>query len=373
MPPLSAGYYIPHITTGAPGPPDAGTLYQPVVRDFKGALAEAILFGDRVTIDLGTGAVPELLKWFGGALFEEVMETGKVEFAYSEPIASAGYVSEALARQSGGATGLATVSRKGLAFNTPFGRAQADIRGSMDLPKWKVRLIARQVERGVREIPTSVYRVAHAAARADITSSVGGELFFPRDVDPDAGTLSEPDVRKYLAVAGANVKLATAAELGIDRIVGNHSVRLVMLRRLADLANGAAVALEDIQTLLDVEGVPDLGALLRDEALTFQDVVDLSYTRPAEEFREWLGDRDRDSATDVARAYAAEVRERARGDLSTRALRVVAATVAGALFGPFDPSGLVVGATVNAVTEFYGHRLGQAWEPMVFMDTLRDL
>ena len=367
------GYYIPHITTVASGKAGEGVLHRPAVRDFKGALAEAILFGDRVTIDLGFGAVPTLLDWFGDALFEEVMETGKVAFVYSEPVAGAAYITQAMARQRGTSPGLGVVTLDRPEFNTPFGRAKTDIRENADFPKWKVRLIARRVERGALVVPTSAYRLAHAAAREDVASSVGAELFFPSDVDPDAGTLSETDMRKYLAVAGANVKLAKAAELGLDRIVGNRVARLVMRQRLKDLADAAPVGLEDVETLLEVEGAPDLGALIDAGALTFQDVVDLSYTRPAEEFREWLGNQDRDSVTDVARAYAAEVRERARGDLPTRALRIAAATVAGVLFGPFDLSGLVVGASVNAATEFFGHKLGRTWEPMLFMDELRDL
>lgn len=366
-------FYIPRITD-LPNPEGtAAILNRPIVADYKGALAEAILFADRVTIDLGSSAVPTIIEWFGESLFEEVLDAGKISFTFTKPIADAGYVSLYLGNKIGSKPGLVIVQVKGNEFNTPFGRAKESLSDQTGYPKWKVRRFARLVERDAVIFPDSVYKVAHAAAREDIVSTVGSELFFPKGVNPSDGTLAEPDVRKLLAVAGANVKLAIAAELGLNRVIGDETTRLVMRQRLGDLTERSTASLEDVLTLLEVEGVPNLGALMATGALTFKDVVDLSYTSEAEAFRAWLRELDIDSRTDVARAYAAEVRTRSHGTLATRTLRIAASTLGGLLLAPFDPTGLASGATVNTVAEFYGDRLGRTWKPRLFIDHLRDI
>ncbi|MEO0558053.1 MAG: hypothetical protein AAF170_07705 [Bacteroidota bacterium] len=368
----NTGFYLPRLKHVSSDNELVDQLHRSSVTDLRGALAEALLFGDRVTINLGGGSASTLVEWLGEKLLEEILETERIEFSFSPALVTAAYITAENARALNLETlGLTTLYGEGDRHNTSMGRATRQLADATDFPKWKVRRLARMIERHTVDVPETVFDIAYAAAKDDIGGDVGAELFYTGSSDPEDGLLANADRRKYLAVASANVQIATAASLGRGRIVGGRTTHIVMRQRMAGAAGATCQGIEDIETVLDVQGIPDLGRSITTGATDFRKIFELSLTSEAQAFRDWIAQADPADSVHLALEYQREMQARL-GTPLIKGVKIVGYAGVGTALSLVDPTaGFVSGIAVNVFDSFFGDKLSQRWKPMLFMNQLR--
>ncbi len=367
-------FFFHHLTKPSAENPDRTIWNEPSVGSLPGAFAESFLFGDGTTVLLGFNAVSTLIEWLGLPLFEELLESGSLRFAFAEAISTAYITSENLRALGMSTPGLAALYGQDPRLTTPYGRTLQELADQTSFPRTERKRLARLVQSHVDVVDRQLHNVAFQAARSDVAGSIGEELAFPSGVDPDSGDLPEPYLRQYLNVAGANVNVQMSALLGCDNLVADVITARVMQQRVSESLASIGVKSADYRTVLQIEDAPDLGRLLEGRDISFRQIVELGRTQEAEEFRTWIKGVEPGDSMAAAREYHKELISRATDSRATKSKKVIGYTGLGAIASLFDPTaGLVSGLALNAFDAFVFGALKQKWQPKAFMDMVKQL
>lgn len=169
-----------------------------------------------------------------------------------------------------------------------------------------------------------------------------------------------------LRVAEMNRSLFMASKLGSCDLLAPRGAELVITSKLS--RHGVKPSeTERVLGLLELAGVPDVGAAVAEEQVELADIWRIRQSRNSRQFREWLQESDAHSARDLEKAYVESLgSDSAIESWPARTLRFLITTGIG-VANPI--AGLVVGATDSLFVE----RLLGGYRPKFFIDDLKTL
>ena len=125
--------------------------------------------------------------------------------------------------------------------------------------------------------------------------------------------------------------------------------------------------LEQFQSLLDLENIPDIRPAVASGDLSLPEIWKIRQGKKARRFREWLRAAGPGDARDLERAYVAALGNPSHhSSLPVRVLRFVLTTAAGAV----QP---VLGALAGVTDSFFVDKWLAGYSPRLFLDQIRQL
>lgn len=343
------------------------------VQDLKGAFAESILFGEKVTIKLTYGAVSKLIDWLGIDLLKIMIEENMVQFCALKPIGTT-YLTKKMIEKRGSdvSPGLSFIFGTEARDTTIYSRVYSDLKENTNLSKKERHQLTKLVKTVCNIVENDVIHRASDAARNDITSNIGKELGFPINQNPDSGNLRRVEIRNYIRVTSANINIQLAAQHDCDNLIANRITSRVLENRITSALNSMNLSVADYRILLQLEKVPDFGKLIREDKITFEDLFKLRSTADAIAFRVWLNSVNPNDKLDFARKYQLDLLKRYVDSSLIKTIKVIGYTGLGVATSIVDPSGISSGMIINTFDTFILDALKRKWQPKVFLDQLKE-
>ena len=220
---------------------------------------------------------------------------------------------------------------------------------------------------GIVDIPPDQFR--------DVPQYINESVHCPDGEMSSGWRLNSTDA--VLALANFNMHMAICREAGCtDNATRLPVMELLNAKLRAETA--APGANESFAVVRELAGVPDIGALVLQDAVTMQQLIKLRDTRDAVAFREWFHANFDREPLGVAKAYA-EMLERATIQVSwpARIIRFVIGQVISVGVGWLaagDPVGGAVGGAVStSLNEWLCKNIIRGNSPKFFIDNLRQL
>jgi hypothetical protein len=122
--------------------------------------------------------------------------------------------------------------------------------------------------------------------------------------------------------------------------------------------------------LREIASVPDLGEAVLRNAVSVEQLIRLSETRNAVQFRSWFHAHCRDNPIETAKQYVELLRDSpAVQNIPAKVIRLVVTTLLGLIPGV----GQVLGTAASAIDSFFVDRVLRGSSPKYFIEDLRQI
>lgn len=209
---------------------------------------------------------------------------------------------------------------------------------------------------------TLLWRPHYGLADQDLLALPGIKHMEVRVIGPDSQPSTDA-VDALLALANYDIELYLADTFSCDTLSSSSPLGdlvEIKARRLV----GASVTLDSLCNLLEVDGIPDLGAAELGDATTLRAFLKTCSSADAAKFREWFHAADISDPKEILREYVGMLRTvPVVQRLPVKTLRFAVTTGLG-----FVP---VLGQVASAIDTFLVDKLFRGHSPRFFLDDLR--
>ena len=166
------------------------------------------------------------------------------------------------------------------------------------------------------------------------------------------------------------------AEVNISLILGSHFDNAdvmvpfgaeTLVKNKLKRANILPSAIENLVSLIDLENVPNPGAVVATGELSFDKILQIRRTWASKQFRKWLRKADSRDSREIERLYVRSLGSKSFYELfPVKIIRFAITTGADVLL---PPSGVALGVADS----FFVEKWLQGYSPRMFFDALRKI
>lgn len=180
---------------------------------------------------------------------------------------------------------------------------------------------------------------------------------------------SGDEIDAVLALAATNLELRLAEAVQcLDASTASPMGH--MLKAKAGRVFESSESAKSFSELCEIANVPDIGEAVLQNAVSVEQIVRLSDTRNAAEFRTWFHAHCRDNPLETAKQYVELLRDTPRiQTVPAKIIRLIVTT----LVGLIPIIGQIVGPAASALDSFYIERVLRGHSPKYFIDELRQI
>lgn len=348
-----------------------------IEKEIKGFFAECILFGDRITLSI-TGPNLKLItlfRWLGKVLVEKLIEEEIVNFIFSPGMITYLTTENIRSLKLSSPPGLNMLVGVGPKWENPYDATYIAMKEQTDYSPEYIRHISKLVNsKTIITKLDEIHRNVNEVSKEDIRGSLGEELGFKNIENPDSGNLPKELMHNYMDVGRSNNILYMASSANCNEIFGDDFTNKLIKHRLSKLTKTIEKNIEDFQTVLQFENIPDFGEMLDSRKITFEKLIKFRESKNTIKFREWLSKVDGDTQIEVIREYSRSVFEKVSETKNFKALKIVLYTGIGLGLAPLDLMvGAVAGLGLNLFDTYLLNKLINKWNPKVFIAELKKI
>lgn len=338
----------------------------------KGRFAEAISFGDSITIAvMGPNLeIVTLFRWLGENIVEELLENEVINFVYVPGILS--YVSLESKRKAKlkAGPGIEHFVGLGYGWNDIKEATMLALKEQTGFKRDYRKHIAKLITKNSTSLNTNLlHQKSIDVTKVDVRGEIGQNLGFLDFMDPDNGLLQGDLVLRYLDIAHANLFVLIASKLGCNDILGNDICSNIIDVRFKKIFSLSEIPVDKFKTLLDFEEIPNFEYLLKTNQLSFRDLINIRNSKDGISFREWFAKLDNSTKKDVIEAYCRANFGSKINSTSSKLIRIALYQTIPTLFT--DPiMSRFIGTGLSFVDSFLLNKLQVGWTPKVIFQRL---
>jgi hypothetical protein len=218
------------------------------------------------------------------------------------------------------------------------------------------------------ELAATLRRLNRGVTPGDLTNLLTNETRVLRA----SGEVRDP-VDLVLRVAEINMEviMSTHAD-GADLSTSEGAEKLLagkLIRAGVDRS-----ALRGFARLMDLNSMPDIGALMEARVLSCREVFDLRQQPVARGFRQWMREQDAPDPEELARRYVIALRmEHKANTLPVKAMRMGITAAVEAIAPGLGTAGKVLANAVGTTDSLFADKWMSGYSPRLFFDELAKL